>query len=112
MSATISGPPPWQPLRGTTDATIGDVTQIILPTWARVFTVEAPTGASNLKVARTGTDGDAIVANFVDVVAGAGPRVFITSGGQQSNEFAAESIYIASVGSATAFIVEAESARR
>ena len=110
--ATISGPPPWQPLRGTTDATIGDVIEIVLPPWARVFTVEAPAGASNLKVARTGTVGDPIVSNFVDVIAGAGPREFIASGGQQSNQFSADTIFIASVGSSTDFVVEAESAKR
>ena len=102
---------PYAQLRGTTDVTPDDLLEIILPPWTRVYTVEAPTGGSNLKVARVGTDGAAIgAAEYVDVVAGAGPREFIASEGRQAAEYT--SIFIASLAISAPYVVEAEAAGR
>ena len=111
MSITLTAADnPYTIKRSTTDATPDDLLEVILPSWTRTYTVESPTGGSNLKVARTGTDGAAIGTDFVDVVAGAGPRVFVASAGQQSNQLV--SIFIASTGISAIFIVEAEAATR
>ncbi|NRA03746.1 MAG: hypothetical protein HRU00_14200 [Myxococcales bacterium] len=101
---------PYAQLRSTTPATPNDLREVVLPAWTRTFTVESPTGGTALKVARTGVDDAAIGANYVDVVAGAGPRVFVASSGQQAAEIT--SIFVASTGAAVAFVVEAEAARR
>ncbi len=111
MSITLSAADnPYTIKRSTTDATPDDLVEVILPSWTRTYTVESPVGGTDLKVARTGADGAAIGADFVDVVAGAGPRVFVASAGQQSNQLT--SIFIASTGVSVAFVVEAEAATR
>lgn len=102
---------PYSALRGTCDANPDDLVEIILPPWTRVYTVEAPAGGSDLKVARVGVDGDAIGgAEYVDVVAGSGPREFIASEGRQSAEYT--SIFLASLVTLAPYVVEAEAATR
>ncbi len=102
---------PYSALRGTCDATPDDLLEVILPPWTRVFTVEAPAGGSNLKVARVGVDEAPIgAAQFVDVVAGAGPREFIASEGRQAAEYT--SIFLASLVTLAPYVVEAEAMTR
>ena len=102
---------PYSALRGTCDATPDDLLEIILPPWTRVYTVEAPVGGSNLKVVRVGADGDAIgAAEYVDVIAGAGPRQFVASEGRQAAQYT--SIFLASLVTVAPYVVEAEAAER
>ena len=102
---------PYSALRGTCDATPDDLLEIILPPWTRIYTVESPAGGSNLKVVRVGVDGAAIgSAEFVDVIAGAGPREFIASEGRE--EAAYTSIFLASLVTLAPYVVEAEAMTR
>ncbi len=100
MSAdTVTGPKPYAQKRGTTPSTIGIVRQVIMPDWHKGFTVEAPAGGSPLKMAISGTDDQAIGSDFVDIIVGAGPRLFPVH---------APSIYIASTVASADYVVEAE----
>ena len=101
---------PYTITRSTVSATPNAAREVILPPWARTFTIEAPPGGVALKVARTGADEVTIAADYVDVVAGAGPREFVASSGQQSAEIT--SVFVASVGVSAVFVVEAEAAER
>ena len=110
---TVSGIPPWQPQRGTCSATPGQIRLVVLDPWARVFTVEAPAGGSDLTVQRADTtadEGALDLPHSVDVIAGAGPREFISSSGQQAAQLT--KIGIASLVAGAAFTVEIETAKR
>jgi hypothetical protein len=83
--------------------------ELTIPSWASTFTVEAPAGGADLKVAITGTDDAAIVAAFVDVVAGNGPREF--SAGFPGHG-RVDAIFVASATGSAAYIAEAEAEAR
>ncbi len=108
---TVTGSRPHAVKRGTTPATIGNVRRVNIPDWTRGYTVEAPKGGFDLKVAWVGTDDTPIgSAQYVDVYAGAGPREFPASEGRERAQVTA--IYIASVGVSADYVVEAEAIQR
>lgn len=102
--------PPYQILRSTTSSTPLNSREVILPLWARTFTVEAPAGGTDLRVAVSGSDETPIGANYVDVVAGAGPREFICSVSRGTNLIS--SFFVASTGASVDYAAEAEAQAR
>ena len=109
-AVTVPGERPYAQLRTTSPAGAGTTREVILPDWTRTFTVEAPAGGNNLQVAVEGTDEGALDANYVDVIAGAGPREFIASEGR--GKALITSIFVASTGASQDFVVEAEAQER
>ena len=110
---SVTGTPPWQPQRGTCSATPGNIRLVVLDPWARVFTVEAPVGGSDLTVQRADAladEGALDLPHSVDVIAGAGPRVFVASGGQQAAQLT--KIGVASLVAGAPFTIEIETAKR
>lgn len=110
-AVTVTGSRPYAQLRSTTPATPDDLREVVLLDWTRAYTVEAPVGGANLKVALVGTDGAAIGAvAYVDVYVGTGPRPFIASEGRERAQYT--SIYIASLTADAPFVIEAEAKPR
>ena len=102
--------PPYGILRTSTPAGADDVREVLLPWWTEEYTVEVPPGGTDVKVARQGVDDDPMGAAFVDVIAGAGPRQFTLASKPTSTS--ATSIFVASDPGDSAFVVEAEVAKR
>jgi len=100
---------PYSILRSAVPAVADNAREVLIPSWAAAFTIEAPVGGSDLKVAITGADDAAISADYVDVVAGNGPREF--SAGYPGHG-SVISVFVASATGSAVFIAEAEAEAR